>query len=335
MESILLFSPENHILGILMIISASRRTDIPAFYTKWLLNRIKAGYCAVPNPFNRNQVSYVSLKPEDVDVIVFWTRNPAPLMPYLKELDDRGFRYYFQFTILDNPNEIDQKTPPLSSTVKTFIKLSDMVGPERVIWRYDPIVLSKVTGVQFHIDRYEKIAKELHGYTIRSVISVVDVYKKASRRIADLRKQGIEIIDYQGKSSERFDFLMEHLVQSATSHKFDIFSCSEVLDLTKYGIKRGKCVDDDYIRQVFKISVSRKKDPSQRAECGCVISKDIGMYDSCLFGCQYCYATSSFERAKINHEQHDPNSPSLIGWYKAEQSLEINQGNLFDLGDKS
>jgi len=313
-----------------MIISASRRTDIPAFYTSWFFNRIKAGYCSVPNPFNRNQVSYVSLKPEDVDVIIFWTRNPSPLMPFLKELDERGFRYYFQFTILNNPTEIDQKASPISSSIKTFIKLSNMVGPDRVIWRYDPIVLSKVTGVQFHIDTYEKIAKELQGHTFRSVISVMDIYKKANRRLADLQKQGIDIIDYQGNVSERFDYLMEHLVQSANSHKFDIFSCSEVLDLTKYGIKRGKCVDDDYIHQVFNISVSRKKDPSQRAECGCVISKDIGMYDSCLFGCQYCYATSSFERAKKNHEHHDPKSPSLLGWTDASPILNKHQPFLID-----
>jgi hypothetical protein len=318
-----------------MIISASRRTDIPAFYTKWFLNRIKAGYCAVPNPFNRNRVSYVSLKPDELDVIVFWTRNPAPLIPFLRELDDQGFRYYFQFTVLDNPGKIDQKSPPFSTSVKTFKKLSDMIGPERVIWRYDPIVISQLTGVQFHIDHYEKIAKELQGYSHRSVISVVDFYKKASRRFTELHKQGIDIIDYQGQSSERFDFLMEQLVHSATSHKFETFSCSEVLDLTKYGVNRGKCVDDDYIHQVFNVPVNRKKDPNQRAECGCVISKDIGMYDSCLFGCQYCYATSSFERARINHDQHDANSPSLIGWYEAEIPLENSQGNLFDLKEKS
>ncbi len=318
-----------------MIISASRRTDIPAFYTKWFLNRIKAGYCTVPNPFNRNQVSYVSLKPEDVDVIVFWTRNPAPLIPHLKELDDQGYRYYFQFTVVEYPNEIDPKTPPLSSTIKTFIKLSDLVGPERVIWRYDPIVLSKLTGTQFHIAHYEKIANELQDHTSRSVISVVDLYRKASRRLDDLRKLGIEIINYQGQPNENLDCLMEYLVQSASSHKFEILSCSEVLDLTKYGIKKGKCVDDDYIQRVFNIPVSRKKDTSQRAECGCVISKDIGMYDSCLFGCQYCYATTSFKRAKINNEQHDPASPSLLGWYEAKLDKEFTQGNLFEGGDKN
>ncbi|MCX8024216.1 MAG: DUF1848 domain-containing protein, partial [Thermanaerothrix sp.] len=122
-----------------MIISASRRTDIPAFYTPWFIHRVRAGYCTVPNPFNHNQVSYVSLKPEDVDIIVFWTRNPAPLIPYLGELDARGLRYYFQYTIMENPRTIDKKSPPLQPAIETFVELSEKIGDERVIWRYDPI----------------------------------------------------------------------------------------------------------------------------------------------------------------------------------------------------
>lgn len=316
-----------------MIISASRRTDIPAFYTNWFMNRIHAGYCAVPNPFNRNRISYVSLKPEDVDVIVFWTRNPSPLMPYLKELDESGYRYYFQYTVLNNPREIDPKSPSLRAAVDTFKRLSNIIGSERVIWRYDPIVLTKMTGAQFHKEKYNEIAGMLNGYTKRSVISVVDFYKKASKRFDQLKQQGIEIVNYQGEPNERFDTLMKGLVQSANDNCLEVFSCSEILDLTKYGIKRGKCVDDDYIRTVFGLSVIGKKDPAQRAECGCVISKDIGMYDSCLFGCQYCYATTSFERAKINHEEHDPTSPSLIGKYDAKPPAESKQETLFNLNE--
>src|SRR5512135_950390 len=128
-----------------MIISASRRTDIPAFYSRWFMNRVRAGYCTVPNPFNANQVKRISLLPEEVDVIVFWTRNPRPLFPFLKELDVRGVRYYFQFTLLDNPRSIDPKTPPAESALQTFRALSEQVGPARVIWRYDPLVLSQIT----------------------------------------------------------------------------------------------------------------------------------------------------------------------------------------------
>ena len=305
-----------------MIISASRRTDIPAFYAEWFMNRIRAGYCAVPNPFNRRQVSYVSLKPEDVDVIVFWTRNPRPLLPHLAELDARGYRYYFQYTVMDNPRPIDPKSPPLESALRTFRALADSIGPEKVIWRYDPIVFSTVTGARFHQDTYPHIAQALRGHTYRSVISIVDVYRKASRRPRDFAEQGVEITPYAGQPSERFDNLMRAMVRVAHENGMEIVSCAEDIDLQPYGIRPGKCVDDEYITKTFGITVTSKKDPGQRGVCGCVVSKDIGMYDSCLFGCQYCYATSSFERARINHGKHDPNSPSLIGWYEAEPRSE-------------
>ncbi len=315
-----------------MIISASRRTDIPAFYSEWFMNRIRAGYCAVPNPFNRNQVSHVSLKPEDVDVIVFWTRNPKPLFSYIDELDQRGFRYYFQYTLLDYPNEIDPKSPPLTSALKSFQQLSEKVGVTRVIWRYDPIVFSQATGAQFHLNKYHQIAGALEGYTTRSVVSVVDVYAKAKKRLRELKEQGIEIIDFQGQPSPRFADLMQGIVETARQSQMEIFSCAERLDLTPYGIQPGKCVDDEYIRKTFGIQVGGKKDPAQREECGCVVSKDIGMYDTCLFGCQYCYATQSFERAKVNHETHNPLSPSLVGDYNAGPKGKESQLELFDEG---
>ena len=127
-----------------MIISASRRTDIPAFYAEWMVRRLKEGYCTVPNPFNRNQVSRISLRPEEVDAIVFWTRNPRPLMPYLDELDSRGYRYYFQFTILGYPRDIDPKSPPAATAIEVFREIAERLGPRRVIWRYDPVVLTEI-----------------------------------------------------------------------------------------------------------------------------------------------------------------------------------------------
>lgn len=303
-----------------MIISASRRTDIPAFYAPWFMNRIRAGYCTVPNPFNRNQVSRVSLTPTDVDVIVFWTRNPKPLMPYLDELEQWGYHFYFQFTLLGYPNEIDPKSPPLPTGLKTFQQLAERVGPERVIWRYDPIVFNETMDVQFHLAHYRKIARSLEGFTRRSVISVVDIYPKAQKRLRELKSKGIEVLDHEAEPA--FDNLMTGIVETARQGQMEVFSCSEHLDLGKYGILPGKCVDDDYIRRTFGLQVGTKKDPSQRKECGCVISKDIGMYDTCLFGCQYCYATQSFEHAKVQHESHDPQSPSLVGWYEAPLSTD-------------
>ena len=301
-----------------MIISASRRTDIPAFYAEWFMHRIREGYCAVPNPFNRNQVARVSLLPEEVDVIVFWTRNPRPLLPHLAELDRRGYRYYFQYTLLDNPRPIDPQSPPVETAIKTFRDLAGMVGPERVIWRYDPIVLSERTPPAFHLQAHARIAEALRGCTRRNVISIVDIYRKAQKRLGQLRAQGIAVAEIKPDAmTPAVGDLLRQLAGTAHANSMEITSCAEESDLQPYGIEPGKCVDDDYIARTFGLRLPAKKDPSQRAACGCVASKDIGMYDSCLFGCQYCYATSSFDTAWRNHAEHDPQSPSLVGWYEA------------------
>jgi hypothetical protein len=157
-----------------MIISASRRTDIPAFYSKWFMNRIREGYCLVPNPLNTKQISVVTLSPVEVDAIVFWSKNPEPLIPYLSELDDYGFRYYFQFTLNDYPSALEPNIPSLESRLETFRKLSKLLGPKRVIWRYDPIIISNYTPPSYHIERFRNIANELRGFTKRVMVSFVD-----------------------------------------------------------------------------------------------------------------------------------------------------------------
>jgi hypothetical protein len=303
-----------------MIISASRRTDIPAFYARWFMNRIEAGYCTVPNPFNRNQISYVSLDPQNVDVIVFWTRNPRPVMPHLKELDQRGYRYYFQYTLMNNPRVMDPKCPALETSLKTFRELSDLIGPRKIVWRYDPIVMSSITEPDFHEETYHFIAQELKGYTYRSVVSLANVYRKARKRLSKLEGKGIELLDWNHAA---YGDMIPALVQIAHDNDMEIVSCAEEVDLKLYGIRPGKCVDDEYVLKVFGLALNVKKDPGQRKECGCVISKDIGMYDSCLYECCYCYATASFGCARTNYRNHDPNSPSLIGWYDVKPKPEL------------
>jgi hypothetical protein len=299
-----------------LIISASRRTDIPAFYAEWFINRIRGGYCTVPNPYNRTQVSRISLLPEDVEVIVFWTRNPRPLFPYLDELDQRGYSYYFQYTLLGYPRQIDVKNPSRQAAIKSFQALAKRIGPQRVIWRYDPIVLSRLTGLKFHTENYAAIAQALRGYTQRSVVSVMDMYKKFRKRVDQLNQQGVGVIDHDGQSSQRYDALMNSIAKSASDNDMEIVSCAEERDMQPYGIRPGKCIDDAFIEAVFGIEVGHQKDPGQREACGCVVSKDVGMYDSCVFGCQYCYATTDFQRSKDNFDGHDPLSPSLLGWYE-------------------
>ena len=298
-----------------MIISASRRTDIPAFYAEWMVRRLREGYCAVPNPFNRNQVSRISLRPQDVDVIVFWTRNPRPLMPYLEELDSRGYRYYFQFTILGYPREIDRKSPPVAAAVRTFSELSERLGSSRVIWRYDPIVLTRFTPPAFHRDNFQQLAESLRNRTRRSVVSIVDSYRKTESRMRKLEGTSAAM---QPPDAGEFERLMCALGELARVNGMDIVSCAEEIDLRPFGIRPGKCVDNEVIAEAFGVDVPGTKDPTQRNACGCVVSRDIGMYESCLFGCQYCYATKSFDKARANFQEHDPNSPSLLGWYEPE-----------------
>jgi hypothetical protein len=176
-----------------MIISASRRTDIPAFYSEWFMNRIRAGYCTTINPFNRHQVARVSLRPNDVDVIVFWTKNPEPLIQHLEELDNCGFRYYFQYTLTGYPKAIEPSVPEPKKGISTFKKLADLIGPEKVIWRYDPIIISNRTDSDYHKKQIDHIARELEGFTHRLVISVVDEYRKAKINFDRLEKQSVNI----------------------------------------------------------------------------------------------------------------------------------------------
>ena len=291
-----------------MIISASRRTDLPALYAEWLARRFRDEFCTVPNPRNRKQIGRVSLKPQDVDAIVFWTRNPRPLMAYLDEFDARGYPYYFQYTVLGYPRQVDPRSPSLRVAVRTFRELSDRIGPDRVIWRDDPIVFSALTTSDFHRDNFQRLAESLCGFTMRSVISLVDTYRKTEKRMQQLEEiaagppqEAIVLID-----------LLPEMAAVARANGIEIVSCAEPIDLQPYGIHPGKCVDDKLIAQVFGVETERKKDPAQREACGCVVSRDIGVYESCVLGCRYCYATADFAQAQRHRQQHDPLSSSLL-----------------------
>jgi hypothetical protein len=297
-----------------MIISASRRTDIPAFYSEWFMNRVREGYCTVPNPFNRKQISAVPLSPSEVDVIVFWTRNPKPLMSSLKDLDRMGYRYYFHFTLLGYPRLIDKFVPSLEISLANLIHLSDHIGPNRVIWRYDPIVLTPITDIPFHLKNFERISAAVEGYTHRCVISLMTGYRKTKKRLGQLGPAGAPITVQPSKSL--LTELLPRINECAKAYGISISSCAEEADIASLGVSPGKCIDDAYLKKTFGLQVASTKDLGQRKACLCVASKDIGMYDSCLYGCQYCYATSSFQRAKQNYAKHDPASPSLLGRYE-------------------
>lgn len=309
---------------ITMLISASRRTDIPAFFAPWFMNRLRSGFCLVPNPFYPKQIQRVSLQPLDVEAICFWTRDPRPIFPYLDEIETLGYRYNFLITLMDNPAVFDPGLPPLRSRLKSFQKLSVRIGPLRVTWRYDPIVLSNITVPDFHINTYQSIASALKGYTACSIISFVDIYRKNKQRLEQLKSKGIEIYNDAGSLCSSFkNFLpqeyqsmkinlLQQLADVAAEHNIRIQTCAEAEDFSSIGIPPGKCIDGQMLSAVYQLDICLKKDPSQRRTCGCVISKDIGMYNTCPRNCVYCYATANINQSVYNYKRHDPASPSLI-----------------------
>jgi DNA repair photolyase len=311
-----------------MIISASRRTDIPAFYTPWFMERIRQGFLLTRNPFNANQVSRISLRPEDVEAIVFWTRNPEKIIEHFHELNDRGFNYYFQYTITGYPRSLEKSVPSPHKAIETFKLLSDRIGSGRVIWRYDPILASNLVEIDEHIRLFTKIASLLQGKTKRVVVSFADLYKKTERNLNII--EGLRFRDVLQDRNVAFELARE-LAEIAKQNGMEIQSCAEAVELSSVGIEHGKCIDDDLLKREFGLLLPGAKDKGQREECGCIKSVDIGQYNTCAHGCAYCYATFNQTAVAKNKKLHDANSPFLIGGTEKylHPEPEIEQKSLF------
>lgn len=290
------------------IISASRRTDIPAFYSKWFLNRIRAGFCHWLNPFSR-QVYRVLLQPEDCLAIVFWTRNPKPLLPHLDFLTDRGYCFYFHFTIIGYPKAIESSNPPLSVSIDTFKQLSQRLSCDRVQWRYDPIVLSDLTPPSFHLEKFDFLSRHLEGYTRRCYFSFVDFYGKTERNLEKVAQKYKVKFDRPYLDEKRQ--LIEQLRDIATARGIKLYSCCDD-NLAGEGVETAHCIDIDIVRMLRPTNTeSRLKAAPTRQDCGCVESVDIGAYETCVFGCNYCYATNSRDTALQRMRNHDPDDSIL------------------------
>lgn len=315
--------------GIIMILSVSRRTDIPNYYSDWFYNRIKEGFVYVQNPMNIYQVSKINLSPECVDCIVFWTKNPEPMMDRLEELD--AYPYYFQFTLTGYGKDIECNVPyKKEKMIPVFQKLSDKIGKQKVIWRYDPIIFTKTYTPEYHLKAFEQIAVSLRGYTDRCVISFVDVYAK--------NKKNMELIQaYEVDEPKQIEFAKK-LSEIARTNGMTIASCAENMDLEKCGIKHNCCVDKKLIEDITGCKISVGKDKNQRQECGCVESVDIGTYNTCKNGCKYCYANYSQDSVIKNCSQYDSASPILCGmlteddkiYERTVKSLKEEQLSFFD-----
>lgn len=295
-----------------MIISASRRTDIPTYYSDWFLNRIREGYVYVRNPMNPHQISRVSLTPEDVDGIVFWTKDPSPMLPKLDALKE--YMYYFQFTLNSYSADVERNVPSKSrAVIPTFQRLSDLIGPDRVIWRYDPIFLSDTYTMDYHIRYFEALAKRLAPYTRKCTISFLDLYRSTAKNMAGASPRLF--------SAEQQTRLAKSLAEIAHSYGLRIDTCAEALDLSQYGIGHARCIDGDLLGRLLHCPLDAKKDKNQRVECGCTESLDIGAYNTCRNGCRYCYANHSEAAVLANCGRHDPTSPLLVGGVGSEDTI--------------
>lgn len=287
-----------------MIISASRRTDIPAFYSDWFFNRIKERYVLVPNPYNSKMISRISLDPAVVDCIVFWSKNPAPMLEKLDKLKD--YNYYFQFTLNPYGPDIENHLPAISKRIDTFKRLSDRIGKEKVIWRYDPVLTNETYTPGFHKEKFAEIAYELKEHTEKCMLGFIDHYQHIRTAVGRFNIQPL---------------LKANIEEMAVSFKKTVDTCSIQLDtctvkvdLTHLGIPGGLCIDNQLVERIAGYPISVRKDKNQRDICRCAESIDIGTYESCLNGCIYCYAIKgNYNTVKYNLNKHDKDSPMLVG----------------------
>ena len=317
-----------------IIVSASRSTDIPTFYADWFVERWKAGYVKWKNPFNGVPL-YVSFK--NTRVVVFWTKNPKPMMKHLDFLDKNVKNYYFQFSLNDYDKEgFEGKVPRVENRIETFKELSNRIGKEKVVWRFDPLLLTNEIDVKELLKRLEKIGDELYKYTNKLVFSFADIgiYKKVEN---NLNKANIQYIEFTLETMLEF---AEGLQKLNKKWGLELATCAEKFDLNKYGINHNKCIDDDLMIDLFHqdeelmkflgvefieptlfdttaaITKTKKiKDKGQREACGCIMSKDIGEYNTCPHECVYCYANTSKEAAFANYKSHtmNPKADTITG----------------------
>jgi hypothetical protein len=263
-----------------MIISASRRTDIPAFFGKWFGERLDEGFVEVKNPYNPGFVRKISLRPGDVDCFVFWTRNPKPFLKILPGL--HPYPYYFLYTLTPYGPDLEPTVPHKELLADTFCRLSETIGKERILWRYDPIIYSDAMDTDFHVRAFEKLAKTLSGYTCKCIFSFLTFYKKTVRKLTGYNIRQPE--------TEEMASLLPSLTQICATFGMEITSCASGIPLEEFGIRPNRCIDNELISRLTGKTIPYCKDKNQRIPCGCHESVDIGTYNTCGYNCLYCYA---------------------------------------------
>ncbi|MBQ4378377.1 MAG: DUF1848 domain-containing protein [Treponema sp.] len=287
-----------------MLIFASGRTDIPAFYSEWLLNRLSAGFVDVRNPYYGEQVTRYRLTKDVVDCLVFCTKNPVPLLKNLDKLKSYGIPLYFFVTITPYEKDVEPNVPDKNFVMDAFCELSEKLGKERVCWRYDPVFVDEKYSVSFHIRKFREMCGKLKNFTNRCVISFIDLYQKTKKNFPAVK----EVSENDQK------FLAQAFSRIAFENGIEIESCAEKLDLSAYGVKAGCCVSKEIIEKAgdFRL-ISKTGRQNLRKHCACLPTRDIGAYNSCPHLCKYCYANYDARLVEKNYGLHNPDSNFLLG----------------------
>lgn len=326
-----------------LIISASRSTDIPAFHSEWLINRLKRGYVCWSNPFNPTNSKYISFR--KARLFVFWTKNPEPMIQHLPIFDQAGLNYYFQYSLNNYEKEgFEPGVPPLEDRIETFIKLSELIGKEKVIWRFDPLLLTDQLTVRELLIRIEELGNQLVRHTNKLVFSFADIlsYQKVKNNLISgttiFNQSNIQLAEFNDSQKYEFAAGIQKIMHKwvLINPDFRIATCAEDIDLEKYEIDHNKCIDDELIARLFpkddklmnflgvkpaeqllwgealRNKKPNLKDKGQRKACCCVVSKDIGSYNTCNHLCIYCYANTSPEIVRKNLAGLSPDSESIL-----------------------
>lgn len=284
-----------------MIINTGARTDIPAFFSTWFLNRLKEGFVYVRNPYYKEQITKYYLTPDLVDCLIFCTKNPRPILSHLYRLD--SFASYWFITITPYGRDIEPNVPPVNEVIRDFQMLSKKLGTNRICWRYDPIFIYKEYTIEYHIEEFRRMAKKLSGYTTECVISFIDLYEKTKRNLPGIREV---------TADEQIVFA-RNFSEIGKQCGISIKTCAEAADLRQYDIQNHGCITQDVIEKATGLKLRYPRKKPTRFNCNCISNYDIGAYNTCPHGCKYCYANYNQEIVNRNILMHDPNSPLLIG----------------------
>ena len=303
-----------------MIINTGMRTDIPAFYSTWLLNRIKEGFVYVRNPYYKYQVTEYSLNPNVVDCLAFCTKNPHPLISSLSELDK--YKQFWFITITPYGKDIEPNVPDKKQVIEDFKILSNRIGADSIALRYDPIFINDRFDISLHIKCFEKLLSQLKGYTHDCTISFLDLYEKVKKNAPDLRRP------------TKDEQIAKAFSKIGKENNITIHACCEKDYLKEYGLDITGCMSQEIIEKAIHNKLNAPKRKNQRVECNCLLGNDIGMYNTCMHLCKYCYANANSGLVKENVKKHIPTSPFLIGELeeddkitKAKQKSWLNEDN--------